>query len=120
MSSVCKGVDCTRSATRRGMCNKHYMRWLINGNCEIVNESGRKRTENSIIAYRTMHHRLRKDKGYASWFTCEHCSELADEWAYTHNCLDERLNSTGNAFCHHLEHYISLCLSCHKIFDKVY
>lgn len=32
----CKAANCTSKGTKRGMCHKHYMRWLRHGNTETV------------------------------------------------------------------------------------
>jgi len=53
----------------------------------------------------------------ASTRKCLHCGEQASEWAYDHQDPDERISARG-AFSDKKEHYIPLCVSCHRKFDS--
>lgn len=98
----------------RGYCNMHYTRLVRNGTVEFV---GYQRIENPT--YRTVHSRLRQDRGHACRNQCVDCDGQADEWSYDHTDLDELVEpGTGRPYSTDLDRYEPRCKSCHSRFDR--
>lgn len=65
-------------------------------------------------SYTAIHLRL----GNASLCRCVDCGRGAREWSYQHDCPDEKTDTrTGCRYCHHREHYVPRCRSCHRRYD---
>lgn len=72
------------------------------------------------IEYTALHNRLGVVRGRPSGYQCSRCPERAAEWAYDHLDPDERRNQVGRddgPFSVDLDHYMPLCVSCHRRFD---
>lgn len=75
------------------------------------------------IGYRSMHGRIREQRGSARGYWCMECkSRRADAWAYLHVCDEERWGQNGRGdlspYCLHPEHYAALCKPCHVALDE--
>lgn len=74
------------------------------------------------IEYAGAHGRVVALRGLASSHPCKHCGGGgATEWAYDHLDPDERRNVVGrdrSPFSLKPEHYVPLCVPCHRHFDQ--
>lgn len=122
---VCEVDGCEQPTHARGWCAKHYARWMDNGDVHKVSYipgSG------DDILYGAAHHRIYRERGKASAFTCP-CGDQAQEWAYNYDCPRERtqLMTDGRSGKARLIPYSpdpwaydALCLPCHHARDKAY
>src|ERR1035437_4956649 len=132
---MCSIEDCKESGSKRGWCNKHYLRWWKYGDVNTVFQTGAKpgvkkggATPGNAnpgwigdnVKYAGQHHRLYTARGKAKDFGCEHCSNQAQHWAYDHTDPDEHYEMRDGyllPFSTDLERYLPLCRSCHATFD---
>lgn len=118
----CKIENCDKLATGRGMCPKHYTRWRRHGDPHIVLPPSSTRSGpghprwKEVPSYAAFHRRLRKQKGSPSEYQCRECGKEAAQWAYNNTCDDEIQDKQGR-YCTHPDHYVPMCVSCHKKFD---
>ena len=73
--------------------------------------------------YQAVHARLRKARGSASEYRCQHCPNPATQWAYNHKDPDELIGTydqTGRltTYSFNPDHYLPLCKACHATLDK--
>lgn len=117
---ICAVEGCIKKAKSRGLCNGHYQRWLTKGSSGnsplapyTINKGGHE--------YSTTHMRTSKIKGAASLNQCDHCHDRqAQQWAYDHEDSDEVTAYIGESllvFSLDPDHYIPLCIKCHRKFD---
>jgi hypothetical protein len=73
------------------------------------------------IAYRHMHYSVRRKFGAASQYPCYICHvKQAAAWAYDHSDPHEKYvypNTRLGPYSLDEEHYIPLCVKCHRHFD---
>lgn len=73
------------------------------------------------VGYSAIHRRLRQYRGKASTHACCQCGGPARQWAYDHADPQEKLGDGGRGrvfrYSTSLDHYIPLCLRCHRRFD---
>lgn len=112
---ACTVNSCDRRPKAKGLCQAHYAR-VRNGGGPGAAEV-REVIIRSEIGYQDVHYRVRYERGLPSEHMCK-CGQLADEWAYDHADLDERINARiGFPYSLDLDHYLPLCLSCHRSLD---
>lgn len=63
--------------------------------------------------YEAVHARLCRDLGNARDHLCG-CGEQAAEWAYDHEDKDERVDDRGRPYSLDPEHYVPMCVACHR------
>jgi hypothetical protein len=74
--------------------------------------------------YGAMHYRVKKSKGPAKNYPCDHCGGPAEHWAYDNDDPFEirQFSSEGwgndCAYSTEVEHYIPLCAKDHSAFDR--
>ena len=103
--------------TARGMCSKHYNRWLRYGDALVTRNPDRHEGEKhhlwrgNDVGYQALHRRVYVKRGKASQYGCEHCKRhdpgIRYEWATVH----------GTDGTDPFAHYISLCVACHRLYD---
>lgn len=115
---MCSVGGCDRNAHRRGLCGAHYMRFLQYG------EPGGSEIRpwgNSDVGYIGVHLRIRTLRGPAKIHKCQQCDKPAAHWAYDHLDPDEKVVKKGRKrglpFSIDPDHYLPLCVRCHKRFD---
>ena len=77
------------------------------------------RTE-PMSAYGVVHYLLRKQRGPASKHWCVKCGQPAQQWAYDHRDVFERIDpmtSPPMVFSVNFEHYQPMCARCHQRLD---
>jgi hypothetical protein len=72
------------------------------------------------VVYNTAHQRIYKARGSASSKRCLNCGQQAWHWAYDHEDADELYSPRGASYSLNVNHYIALCISCHKTMDLNY
>jgi hypothetical protein len=122
----CLVPECQRSYYCRGYCRPHYERFRANGN-PGGNPIGYRPTgtesprwKGRDITYGGAHVRVRARRGLASAHPCAHCAQPAAQWAYDHDDPSELRDQSGHFYSVFVDHYIPLCLVCHKRFDLNY
>lgn len=103
--------------TAKGMCSKHYNRWLRYGDVTAVKKgspgTGEKHHswKGADASYTALHNRVYRRRGKASSHGCERCGRKDPgtryEWATVH----------GTDGTDPFKHYISLCKPCHGLYD---
>jgi hypothetical protein len=115
---ICAVVACDRRVRARGLCASHYTRWRITGDAGDKPSIPQAQKGNT---YTVTHDRLYRVKGKASAHLCLECGATAADWAYDHQCPDERIGDDGHgkllAYSLDPAHYVALCRSCHSRFD---
>lgn len=119
----CAIEGCEKLAQRglkSGWCAMHYARWRRHGDHTAVKRVLAARGSDAI-SYRSAHARVQSLHGKASDHVCCQCAEPAAEWAYTHDCPDEKSGWTGRRFAPYStdpNRYVPMCKSCHATFDR--
>ena len=99
--------------TAKGLCNKHYNRFLRYGDVYVRHKKGRKpgpghhQWKGDQAGYQALHRRVYRRRGKAS--CCEHCGVQGQkryEWATKHGTDGTDVMD-----------YISLCRACHRLYD---
>ena len=108
---VCSVDGCWRPYKSRGWCEAHLSRWRRTGD-----PGGPLPTERTVT-YNSAHRRIYRARGDADEFSCLHCGVSAQQWAYDH-ADPNAITDQGPVFSLEPSHYIPLCRSCHKRFDK--
>lgn len=112
----CEVSGCDRTRHGRRFCQVHYKRYKKYGDpgsAEILTRGG----SDSYVA---IHDRLRRERGSASSYDCEHCGQPATDWAYDHDDPYERSNIHRGRIAQYsidINHYLPLCRQCHTRFD---
>jgi hypothetical protein len=118
--TVCAVDGCAKPRKSRGWCSAHYLRWLRRGGDVAVKVYRPRAAE---VRYGAVHARLRRDRGLARRHLCLICGWLALQWAYDYQDPAERTDVVnGYEVPYSLDpgHYIPLCASCHKLFDRAH
>lgn len=82
-----------------------------------VRDSNARRKKGEFITYTAMHLRLSQQRGPARTFWCLQCDSRADEWAYDDQDESELFSEKGHRYSLKPEHYIPLCVPCHRKID---
>lgn len=116
MERTCEVEDCAKVAGKGlRLCYMHRARLKRTGTTDPWRGPNRS-WRGDDIGYWSAHGRARTAKGPAKEHRCVACGEQAAEWAYDHadpNARIERLQ----VFSPDPEHYLPLCVSCHRRFD---
>lgn len=121
---VCGMEDCRKPASGR-WCAMHATRALRHGDPRVVLERPKLLGPanpgwmGDDIGYGAAHDRVRRRNGRATDYGCAHgCGRQARDWAYDHKDPNELVSEThGCAYSSDPDHYIPLCVSCHRKFD---
>ena len=121
---LCDVDGCGRTHEALGLCNTHYTRLRRTGKLGgPVGNRGQQpgRPSNhrrQSVGYQAVHRRLKFERGEASQFDCGQplCTKQAREWAYDHGDPNEQCDG-GLSYSLKLEHYLPLCVACHRRFD---
>ncbi|MFF6993430.1 hypothetical protein ACFY93_00490 [Streptomyces sp. NPDC008313] len=75
------------------------------------------------MSYDKAHHIVRMERGKASAHPCwRACGKQGAEWAYDHldpnESRDEKGRHVGTPYSTDPMHYVPLCLTCHRRFDR--
>jgi hypothetical protein len=101
----CAVLGCGRPHEAQGYCSKHYWMWRQHGDPEPG-------------GYQYAHYKVRRLRGSVRNHPCRHCGDPAREWAYDHADPRERNDPRrGGPYSLDPDHYIPLCVSCHRRFD---
>lgn len=129
---ICTQADCDRPARARGWCQKHYERWKFHGSPNTVLPRSGPTARGPLapgwrgdsIGYTGAHARVANQRGQAKQYKCSHCGMQAAEWAYDHADPCERIGDEGHGhlapYSLKVTHYIPLCVTCHRRFDREY
>ena len=112
---TCSVDGCERLHWARGFCSAHLQRWRRTGTAGDAEVQAKGVKDN---AYFTAHARVRRLRGSASTHVCRHCGDGAQDWAYDHGDASATSDSEGRVFSDNADHYLPLCLPCHRAFDK--
>jgi hypothetical protein len=126
MNKLCSIENCEDVHHARGYCQKHYCRWKNHGTTNVVLNAGEnhRKWTGSDVTYGGMHQRVRKKRGKASAYQCGNadCKSQAYHWSYDHSDPDEKFEMYQGymvSYSIDVEHYLPLCVRCHKVFDLV-
>lgn len=115
----CTIEGCEGKHKAYGWCRTHYRRWAHRGGDPSVRaKMGPSRAE--TVTYSGAHERLRRERGTARDYWCEHCDNRAANWAYDHEDPAELVTVVlGRSHPYSVDpaHYFPLCRSCHSTFD---
>lgn len=122
--TFCTIENCNEPSHGKGLCAKHWARKSRWGSPEVVNPTSLPGKDNSNwrgndISYSGAHRRVYRDRGSATNHFCS-CGEVAQHWAYDHECPEELSEMTPGGIRHYsgnTERYIPMCVPCHKAFD---
>jgi hypothetical protein len=70
-----------------------------------------------LVGYGGAHWRVRAVHGRAVEQECRHCGRAASHWAYDNADPAEQRHSDGRRYSSNPDHYLPLCVSCHKKHD---
>ena len=70
-----------------------------------------------MLSYSGAHGRIRSRRGRAGDLICLHCGGPAFQWAYDYSDPNELCDADGQRYSEDPEHYLPLCVSCHKKHD---
>src|SRR6516162_2526071 len=114
----------------RGMCDKHYTRWLRHGDPLVTHGPGNRGRMGSsngnwkgdAAPYSAIHLRLVREFGSASQFQClNDCGRQAQEWAYDHGDPNEIVGDDSHGvmapYSLDPQFYMPLCKWCHRSMD---
>jgi hypothetical protein len=114
----CNVEGCDRISSARRLCGAHYARLRRAGDVgsSVIGTNSR----SDAISYKTVHRRVLNDRGPARGHQCFICNDrVAAQWAYDHSDPGEKLDTARQLkFSIDPEHYIPLCIRCHKAFDR--
>jgi hypothetical protein len=113
----CKKDDCDQDVLSSGLyCEQHKNANCKPGctcalhPCEPGCQCGKHKRVLTILndpTYVARHNMVRKLRGRAALYACDHCGSQAHDWATIHGCDGTDL----------VNHYISLCVRCHRLYD---
>lgn len=120
----CAIEGCGAEHHARGWCIKHWNRWQSTGDPEgtrarvnpVMPGPTNPRWKGDAVGYAGVHLRMWRGDPAAN-YSCAHCPDAAQSWAYDHNDPDEKESDRG-PYSVKREHYLPLCYSCHTRFDK--
>lgn len=118
---TCTVGGCDRPFYAKDMCSMHYKRLDPNTNGKYDRRGEKNPGWVGVAAgYGTAHGRVRRARGPASQHLCQGCGEGADQWAYDNADTEEKrglVNGSEVRYSLSVEHYLPLCVPCHKSFD---
>lgn len=118
---LCSVDGCNRKHKAKGLCSMHVQRLDKWGDPNIVKPTARYGEDNlswtgSNASYTAAHKRVYSLRGSAKLYACDMCGLTAKHWAYDH-LDDNELIYNGMAYSTSVDHYIPMCVSCHKKYD---
>lgn len=112
----CSISDCDGTVEGLGYCSKHYARVKTHGDPNYVTPPSEYGSGDAVL-YSAAHCRLRRIRGSASKYRCQHCNGEAKDWALDHERLG--LDPTQRRmYTTNLDDYIPLCRPCHGRYDS--
>ena len=106
---TCHIENCRNAEHKYGMCLGHYGRWWRYGDPYYADDG-----------YYAAHKKVRATKGQPSDHQCAGCVvKRGAQWAYDHRDPNAEVGSNGLEYSIIVDHYIPLCISCHKKFDAL-
>ena len=125
MNRICSVENCDKPKKTRGMCGKHYKRFMKFGDVNMVKPKGGARyyggssieRKGRNITYRSAHMRIEYLRGKASNHMCIDCGQTAYHWAYDHSDTNELTAPNGMVYSPDVERYDPRCVPCHKVYD---
>lgn len=122
-TKTCTVDGCTAPHKGMGLCSTHYTRQKDFGDVHRAKQMPAREDHwkwaGDDISYGGVHSRLEYQRGKARTHTCRHCNGQAEQWAYDHDDPDEKIETErGLRYSPDLDHYIPLCVPCHKQFDR--
>lgn len=114
-NGTCSIEGCGNQARCRGLCGKHYARYIRHGDPYYV-----ERPEYTGDSYDAAHYRVEQARGKASKYTCAGCAvKRATDWAFDHRDSDPAYSLKGLPYSLSIDHYVPLCRTCHLRFDRL-
>lgn len=115
----CSVGGCERLAQKRTLCGLHYRRKLRGIDLhKRIWHRGRSAMPEGLANYKTVHERLRRDRGPAAVYACVDCGRAASDWSYQYGAPDERRDEdSGYLFSEDQSYYVPRCRSCNLAFD---
>lgn len=90
--------------------------------CGCTRKAARPARRSEVVAYRSMHSRLRRWRGPASDFVCVDCkTKQAREWSYDRTGIEEMtedVNGVTIRYSLDLDSYSPRCSTCHHAHDR--
>lgn len=120
--ATCSIPDCDKPHNAHGFCGMHGARIRRTGSPFTVREQKREthpQWRGDDVAYGGAHRRVYRERGKATQHTCP-CGQQARQWSYDRADPDERIELTPGglrAYSTDPNHYVALCVPCHKRFD---
>lgn len=123
-ATSCEVAGCDKPPRKTGrMCSMHAARVERHGDASVKLPTGQARGEANTrwtgdqASYNAVHLRVKVVRGRAPGHPCALCAgRQAQQWAYDHEDPDERASDVG-PYSVVLDHYLPLCIPCHKRFD---
>lgn len=116
----CDVDGCQGKVTSKGMCSKHYARWVRHGDPITVLPRGLAPGDPSnpmrkeVPGYGAAHERIRRLRGPANAQVCSRCGGVARQWAYVAAGASERIDSPTGPYSRIPDDYAPMCVPCHK------
>jgi hypothetical protein len=111
----CSFPGCEEPHTGKGFCHKHWQRQQKHGDPNHVQYSGWRGDD---VGYIGQHQRIYRLRGPALEQLCRQCGAQAEEWAYDHADLNEKLDPKRGPYSLDPNHYLPLCVLCHRRSDR--
>jgi hypothetical protein len=116
----CSVDGCARPYRSKGLCDAHYQRLQDSGEPGRAEIAARHPIDPDNPDYLHAHYRVRVARGRADTHVCGGgCGKTAQEWAYDNADPHELTDPKGRPYSKNIEHYRSLCRSCHRRFDAI-
>jgi hypothetical protein len=129
---TCSVAGCDRRHEARGYCSKHYVRWTVHGDpnvlgytrgavrsAQLLHGPAHQNWKGNAASYAAVHIRLRESRGRAAEFPCVSCTKQAADWSYDHSDPNQVIDpETGLVYSYDMSRYVPRCKSCHKLVDN--
>jgi hypothetical protein len=116
----CSVDACPDLAYGLGLCSRHYQRQKNHGSVDVVlpprSGAANWNWKGNDCGYGAAHDRVRRARGSASTHACSSCGSPAQHWAYDQQDPGEQASTFG-PYSADVQHYLPMCVSCHKTFD---
>lgn len=114
----CTVEGCDRPHLARDLCSTHYKRWRKHGDVKAdVPVSDDQGWKGDAVGYKTLHDRLRRQRGKASDHACVDCGEQARDWSLVKSADAVRDAKRGLRYSLRIEDYEPRCPPCHGRYD---
>lgn len=105
-------------AKKGGLCGGHKKRAFYGEPLDTPLQGRGEHLDPSRATYRGMHKMVESRNGKASEHLCVGCLGQASEWAYDHEDDDQVYRPDGKAYSRSFDHYLPMCVPCHRRFDR--